>query len=141
MSKPKAPENTNPICCGERSTYINYGKYLEYFYCKKCKKEVAAPSKWGGVETDQSSPLYAAIVASRTKAYSGGVSTPTVALPRQQSGVNTLLPPTTSTYIPVPTKLLRNEVGLDGRFPCHDDYHYLDMQNSAKECTCGKRWF
>lgn len=34
------PNNPAPWCCGEQATWVNMGKWMEYWYCKKCKKEV-----------------------------------------------------------------------------------------------------
>lgn len=35
---PKPPPT--PMCCGGHSVWVDYGPRLQYFYCRKCKKEV-----------------------------------------------------------------------------------------------------
>lgn len=60
MSNSKKPVNTNPFCCGERSTWVDIGRYLQYFYCKICKKEVKEDKPYSGsgeIALDQD-PMY-----------------------------------------------------------------------------------
>ncbi len=33
---------SNPVCCGQPSTWIDQGPRLQYHFCKICKKEVTS---------------------------------------------------------------------------------------------------
>ena len=127
-SKKKPTINNNPYCCGEQTTWVDLGRWLQYFYCKKCKKEVK-----GNKPKDEDPPMW------RPNSYIGGSLGMAWPVSSAGAAINYPLPKLK------PTSLQPGEGVRTGVFDCahynNGDHYWPTFADhmSGRPCNCGDR--
>lgn len=130
MSKNEKPINNNPYCCGERTIWMDMGKWVQYFYCKKCKKEYKEPEpfKWknGSYGVDFANSIVTDPIKDNTMSAPLNINGPPI-WTGSPGGAGSGNPPSAPANFPPIFRRSASACGhscLIGRAPCTIGTHY-----------------